>query len=192
VNLFQRRNQVRLTVDDRAVREALAKLPERLNERARKNGIRRAMSPHARALKAVATSAPGRGRKLHRRAIASATKFDVRRGGVGPTAPLVVRLGVQYGRKGGARAKGRQRVFHLLEGGFRHYGSSGRYTNKGKAGRIGRDKPVIAATVGFKPGNRRFFNYAQSNLGRVMADITREVLAEARRLLANGGRRGTR
>lgn len=83
-------------------------------------------------------------------------------------------------------------MFHLLEGGFRHYGRSARYTNHGKRGRIGRDKPVIAATVGFKPGNRRFFNYAQSNLGRVMADITREVLAEARRLLANGGRRGTR
>ena len=192
MNLFSRQNQVRFTVDDRAVREALAKLPERLNERARKNGIRRAMAPHVRALKAVSTSAPGRGRKLHRKAIAAATKFDVRRGGAGPSAPLVVRLGVQYGSKGGARAKGRQRVFHLLEGGFRHYGKSKRYTNKGKTGRVARGTPVIAASVGMKPGNRRYGTYARTNLREVMNAISREVLAEARRLLTGGGRRGTR
>ncbi len=192
MNLFRRTSQLKFTVDDRAVREALAKLPERLNERARKNGIRRAMAPHVRALKAVATSAPGRGRKLHRKAIAAATKFDVRRGGAGASAPLVMRLGVQYGSKGGARAKGRQRVWHLLEGGFRHYGKSSRYTNKGKSGRIARGAPVIAATVGFKAGNRRYGTYAQTNLRKVMTDISREVLAEAQRLLTGGARRGTR
>lgn len=192
MNLVQRSTNVRFVVDDRLVREALAKLPARLNERARKNGIRRAVAPHVRALKSIARSAPGKGKKLHRRAIASATKFDVRRSGAGPTAPLIARIGVQYGHRGGARARGRQRIFHLLEGGFRHYGRSRRYVNHGKSGRLQGGGKLIAASVGFKPGNKRYDAYARANLRKVLVDITREVFAEATKLLANGGRRGTR
>ena len=113
---------LKITVDDKALREALAKLPERLNERARKNGARRALAPFAKSLGRIWAASRYRGKATHRKAIQAAAQMDVRRIGRGPLAPLRSQVGIRYGSKGGARAKGRQRVYHLLELGFRHYG----------------------------------------------------------------------
>lgn len=120
---------IKITVNDRELRRTLERLPERLNERARKNGARRALAPYVKQIAAIWAAAPYEGKPVHRKAIAAATKLDVRRVGSGPTAPLRARIGVQYGRKGGARAKGRQRVYHLLELGFRHYGRGSSFYN---------------------------------------------------------------
>ncbi len=154
---------IKVTVDDKALRETLARLPERLNERARKNGARRALAPYVKQIAAIWAAAPYEGKPVHRKAIAAATKLDVRRVGSGPTAPLRARIGVQYGRKGGARAKGRQRVWHLLEAGFRH---------KAAGRKI--------------PGAFRSYRWARQALQGAMAAVSRETLLEARKLLGAG------
>ena len=124
-----RTSALKITVDDKALRETLAKLPERLNERARKNGARRALAPFAKSLGRIWASSRYRGKATHRKAIQAAAQMDVRRMGGGPLAPLRSQVGIRYGSKGGARAKGRQRVYHLLELGFRHYGRGSSFYN---------------------------------------------------------------
>lgn len=114
-------NGVKFVLDAKEVRRALAALPPKLNERVRKKAIRSVFGPARKSLRNAWRSAPLRGGKaLHRKAIASATKLVVRRRGSGPEAPTVFTLGVQYGFKGGSKAKGRQRIYHLLENGFKH------------------------------------------------------------------------
>lgn len=154
---------IQVKVNDRQLRETLEKLAPRLNERARKTGARRALAPYVKQIAALWQAAPYKGKPLHRRAIASATQLDVRRVGSGPLAPLRARIGVRYGRKGGARAKGRQRVWHLLEAGFRH---------KAAGRKI--------------PGAFRSYRWARQALQGAMAAVSRETLLEARKLL--GGR----
>lgn len=114
-------------MDDKVLRQTLKKLPDQLNERARKNGARRALAPFAKSLGRVWASARYRGKATHRKAIQAATQLDIRRMGSGPTAPLRTQIGIRYGSKGGARAKGRQRIYHLLELGFRHYGKGSNF-----------------------------------------------------------------
>ena len=151
---------IKIRVDDKALRETLARLPERLNERARKTGARRALAPFVKQLAALWAAAPYQGKAVHRKAIASATQLDVRRVGGSPMSPLRARIGVRYGRKGGARAKGRQRIWHLLEGGFRHQ------------------------TAGRKiPGAFRSYRWGRQALQRAMQAVSRETLVEARKLL---------
>lgn len=118
---------LKITVDDKALRETLAKLPERLNERARKNGARRALAPFAKSLGRIWASAQYRGKATHRKAIQAATQLDIRRMGSGPKSTLRTQIGIRYGYKGGARAAGRQRIYHLLELGFRHYGRGSKF-----------------------------------------------------------------
>lgn len=116
-----------IKIDDRQLRETLAKLPAQLNERARKTGARKALRPYVVSLGNIWRSARYRGKATHRTAIQSATQLDVRRLGSGPLAPIRTQIGVRYGSKGGARAKGRQRVYHLLELGFRHHGKGSNF-----------------------------------------------------------------
>jgi hypothetical protein len=118
---------LKITLNDKALRAILAKLPDNLNERARKKGARKALAPFVKKLAGIWKSSPYRGKPTHRKAIAAATQLDVRRMGAGPTAPIRSRIGVRYGTKGGATAKGRQRVYHLLELGYRHYGKGSKF-----------------------------------------------------------------
>lgn len=118
---------MRVTVDDKALRAMLAKLPEKLNEQARKKGARKALRPFVKQLANIWRAATYRGKPTHRKAIASAAQLDVRRMGGGPTAPIRSQIGIRYGTKGGAKAKGRQRVYHLLELGYRHYGKGSKF-----------------------------------------------------------------
>ena len=150
---------VRMRVDDAKLRKVLAELSPRMNERVRKTGARRAFAPYLKTLKNLWRSASFRGRPLHRRAIASATKVDIRRKGSTADAALQMRMGVQYGRKGGAAAKGRQRVWHLLENGFRH-----------------RSGTVVA-------GRRISTRFATTNIQKLGESIAIETLSAAKSVL---------
>jgi hypothetical protein len=148
-----------MRVDDAKLRKVLVELSPRMNERVRKTGARRAFAPYLKTLKNLWRSASFRGRPLHRRAIASATKVDIRRKGSTADAALQMRMGVQYGRKGGAAAKGRQRVWHLLENGFRH-----------------RSGTVVA-------GRRISNRFATTNIQKLGESIATETLAAAKSVL---------
>jgi hypothetical protein len=118
---------IQIKLDSKELKATLEKLPERLNERARKNGARRALAPFVKELAAIWKASKYRGKPTHRKAIAAATQLDIRRMGAGPTAELRSRIGVRYGSKGGSRAKGRQRIYHILESGFRHFGRASKF-----------------------------------------------------------------
>lgn len=155
---------LKITVDSKELRKTLERLPANLNERVRKKGARKALAPLTKEMAALWRSANYRGRKAtHRRAIASATQLDIRRMGGDAMAPLRCRIGVRYGAKGGARAKGRQRVYHLLELGFRHKTAGKRIQ-----------------------GAYRSFTWAMRTVTRASNAVAAETLAEAKRLL--GGR----
>lgn len=155
---------VKFKLDAKEVERALTALPPKLNERVRKKAIRATLNPARNALRALWKAAPYKGKPLHRKAIASATKLDVRRRGRGPSASTQFALGVQYGRKGGASAKGRQRVWHLLEHGFRHR----------HAGRV--------------PGANISSAWVQRNQGRLMAALQENILTEAAAIWGNNAK----
>lgn len=151
---------VKIHLDDAKLRRVLADLSPKLNEQVRKKGARAALGPFLKTLRGLWTSAAFRGKPTHRRAIASATRVDIRRKGSGPSVPLQIRMGVQYGRKaGGARAKGRQRIWHLLENGFKH-----------------RDGTVV-------PGRRISTRFATSNIQKIGDAIAAQTLAAAKSVL---------
>jgi hypothetical protein len=152
--------RMRYTVSDTEVRKALAALPSSLSQRVRKKGMRTALRPVREDLRRIWRSANFRGKPTHRRAIADATKIDVRRRGSGSAAVIVGEAGVVYGKKGGARAKGRQRIWHLLEDGFRHVASNRRI-----------------------PGRKLSTTYVMRNMRRILTSISRETLREARAIL---------
>jgi len=152
-------NIVKIKVDDARLRAVLKGLSPQMNERVRKTGARKAMTPFLKTLRALWRNAAFRGKPTHRRAIASATRLDIRRNGSGPTAPLSLRMGVYYGRKGGARAGRRQRVWHLLENGFSHHAG----------GRVA--------------GRRISTTFATSNIGKIGDAIVLETLAAAKSVL---------
>lgn len=129
-----------LRADD--VKRALRGLPAKVQERVLRKGMRRGMKPMQDALRRAWTAAPYKGKPTHRKAIAAATLVDARRSGRG--TEIVGRTGVMYGRKGGARAKGRQRVWHLLENGFRRFVGSNAY------------RPYSAAASADRDGYRKF------------------------------------
>ena len=152
--------RMRYTLADAEVRKALAALPSNLSQRVRKKGMRTALRPVREDLRRIWRSASFRGKPTHRRAIANATRIDVRRRGSSSAAVVVGEAGVVYGKKGGARAKGMQRVWHLLEDGFRHVGSSRRI-----------------------PGRKLSTTYVMRNMRRILTSISRETLREARAIL---------
>ena len=93
-----------------------------------KRTMRSALAPMRDQLRSAWKSAPYRGRPPHRLAIARATIIDVRRQGPASSGTVVGRVGVSY--KGGTL----QRIWHLLEHGFKHYakGAKGAYQNLSK------------------------------------------------------------
>jgi hypothetical protein len=153
-------SRISFKVQDFEVRKALNALPTNVSQRVRKKGMRTALRPVREDLRRIWRSAIFRGKPLHRRAIANATRIDVRRHGSGPRAIVVGEVGAVYGRKGGARARGRQRVWHLLEDGFQH--------------KTARRK---------LPGRKLSTTYVRSNMRRILTSISRETLREARAIL---------
>lgn len=133
--------QVRINarVNAAEVRSALQGLPANVQLAVLKRGMRRALAPMEKALEAAWKGAPYRGRPMHRRAIAAATKTDVRRAGGRGAVQVMGRVGVKYGAGGGVAARGRQKIWHLLEGGFKHYARSSAYKNFSAAARADLD-----------------------------------------------------
>lgn len=158
---------LRVRVNDTKLQAALAKLPARLNENVRKRAARKVFKPAAIALaqRWLTANFRGPGAK-HRLAIAAAHEVDVRRSGPGPQAPIRVKVGVRYGRKAKASAttKGRQKVFHLLESGFRH--------KKAK-------KRII--------GRYLSFAWSRANLNRLTKEFSDQALIEAHKELQKLG-----
>lgn len=117
------------TFKDKAVQDALAKLPARLAVNAQKRALRAALQPVQRELRSAWLGASFKGKAPHRKAIAAAHRIDVRRVAGSDSAVTRARLGVDYaGLGGGASRTNRQKIWHLLEFGFRHYSKgSGAY-----------------------------------------------------------------
>lgn len=152
---------IKFTADSSSAQAVLNGLPRALSESIRKKAIRAALQPYVKTLRAKWLAAPYRGKNTHRKAIAAATKLATpKRLGSGDSATIRAAIGVQYGTKGGGKADGRQRVYHLLEQGFNHHG----------AGR----------TV---PGAWRSLKWAQANVERATRDIAEQVVIQARKAL---------
>jgi hypothetical protein len=152
---------IKFTADSSSAQAVLNGLPRALSESIRKKAIRAALQPYVKTLRQKWQSSPYRGKAPHRKAIAAATQLSSpKRIGSGDTATIRASLGVQYGRKGGAKARGRQRVYHLLEQGFRHV-ASGR---------------SIA-------GANRSLAWSHANLARAMQDVADQIIIQARKAL---------
>jgi hypothetical protein len=117
---------IRANVHAKELEAALARLPRNVAEAAEKRALRAALKPSQDRLRTAWLSTGGR-RGLHRKAIAASTRIDARRSG----SSVVARVGVDYRFQAGRRAH--QRVWHLLEAGFRHFGSSPVYAGAGAA-----------------------------------------------------------
>jgi hypothetical protein len=152
---------IKFTADSSSAQAVLNGLPRALSESIRKKAIRAALQPYVKTLRQKWQSSSYRGKAPHRKAIAAATQLSSpKRIGSGDTATIRAALGVQYGRKGGAKARGRQRVYHLLEQGFRHV-ASGR---------------SIA-------GANRSLAWSHANLARAMQDVADQIIIQARKAL---------
>jgi hypothetical protein len=108
-------------LDAKELRAALKGLAPKVQQSVLKTGMRKALTPLRNELRSAWKAARFKGKDPHRQAIASATTVDVRRGGGGAKAPIVARVGVKYGHGGGAKANGRQKIWHLLEAGFSRF-----------------------------------------------------------------------
>ena len=118
---------------DGNVRAALARLGPKVAQNVIKRSMRKALDPIRAALRETWLAAGYKGKPLHRRAIDKATRIDVRRAGGGVNAGITGRVGVMYGKGGGVGAGGRQKIWHLLEAGFRHYAKGSKaYANFSK------------------------------------------------------------
>ena len=152
---------IKFTADSAFAQTLLNGLPRALSESIRKKAIRAGLQPYVKTLRQKWKSSLYRGKAPHRKAIAAATQLSSpKRIGSGDTATIRAELGVQYGRKGGAKARGRQRIYHLLEQGFNHVG----------AGRA-------------VPGANRSLAWAQANLSRAMESISDEIIVQAGKAL---------
>jgi len=159
----------RYTVSDAELRDTLAKLPQRMVTNVRKRGMRKPLTKVRADLRALWRKAKFRGKAPHRKAIAAATRIDIRRVKGNSIRGIV---GVQYGKKGGARASGRQRIYHLLESGFKH-------TSAKHGGMLG----GIKSTLGIRKrilGRNISAGYVKANGRRIFNEISRAILAEAR------------
>jgi hypothetical protein len=117
---------------DGNVRKALARLGPKVAENVMKRSMRKALQPVRVALTRTWLSASYRGYPWTRQDIANATMVDVRRAGGKASSGVAGRVGVMYGKKAG-NSSGRQKIWHLLEGGFRHYAKGSKaYANFSK------------------------------------------------------------
>jgi hypothetical protein len=160
------------TVNDAELRATLAKLPTRLLTNVRKRGIRKPLTKVRADLRALWRKAKFRGKAPHRKAIAAATRIDIRR--VRGNA-IRGKVGVEYGRKGGARARGMQRIYHLLESGFRHKSAR-------QAGLLGAVRGALGIAKRI-PGRNISAGYVRNNGKRIYQEISRAILVEARAAL---------
>ena len=153
---------VRVTIDTKEVRQTLARLSPMLNEAVRKKAIRKGFKPFVPNLKSLLLNAPYRrgGKKTHRKAIAHATKVSQPKRMAGPGSSIRAELGVQLGKKGGARAGGKQFVYPWTENGFMHR-NSGRKIE----------------------GNHYGYMWGKANVAKIMQAISAEILIEARKIL---------
>jgi hypothetical protein len=152
---------IKFTADSSSAQAVLNGLPKALSESIRKKAIRAALQPYVKTLRQKWQSSSYRGKAPHRKAIAAATQLSSpKRIGSGDTATIRAALGVQYGRKGGAKARGRQRVYHLLEQGFNHVGA----------------KRAV-------PGANRSLAWSHANLARAMQDVADQIIIQARKAL---------
>lgn len=129
------------------VRKALQSLGPKVAEKVMKRSMRKALQPVRVALTRTWLSASYRGYPWSRQDIANATMVDVRRAGGKASAGVAGRVGVMYGKKA-ANSSGRQKIWHLLEGGFRHYAKGSKaYANFSKDAKAerGNYKAIIAA-----------------------------------------------
>lgn len=154
---------IKFTADSSSAQAVLNGLPRALSESIRKKAIRAALQPYVKTLRQKWQASSYRGKAPHRKAIAAATQLSSpKRIGNGDTATIRAELGVQYGRKGGAKARGRQRVYHLLEQGFRHVASG---------------KSV--------PGANRSLAWSHANVARAMQDVADQIIIQARKALGD-------
>lgn len=143
---------------ERRLKEALSKLPEKVSESVRKKGIRKGANPFVKDLRKLWRSAKYKGRRPHRRAIGHAIVLDgPKRAGKGPSAPLRFSIGVDYASK---RAQKKQRIYHLLESGFRHVGSKSKIR-----------------------GAKRSLKWSRSNQKKLARSIQEQILIAAREAL---------
>jgi len=158
-------NPVKITIDTKEVKQTLARLSPMLNEAVRKKAIRKGFKPFVANLKATLLNAPyiRGGKKIHRKGIASATKVNSPKRMGGPGSAIRAELGVQLGKKGGARARNKQFVYPWKENGFMHK-NSGRMI----------------------PGNHYGEMWGKANVARIMQAISSEILIEARKILGMG------
>lgn len=167
---------------DGAVRRSLQTLPAKVNESIRKKAMREALKPAVDDLRKAWKSAHTRRRRTFLKSIASATKADVRRVGADLCAPIRGRVGVVYGAKGGKRAGGRQKLFHILEGGFKHYGSSPIYGLRGAHADRKKKADVIKLTASSKrvAGRRISETLSRAMMPRIMRSFAGNCLRLAR------------
>lgn len=117
-------SNLRFKVEDKEVVRILRSLSPKLNEQVRRKAIRSATRPYINELKSAWRAAQFNGDGSTRKAISATTKLaGPKRRGSGPGAPLWFEIGVDYA---GKRGKERQKVWHLMEHGFRHKASGNR------------------------------------------------------------------
>ena len=156
---------IRLKVDTARTAKVLNGLPRNLSESIRKKAIRAAFQPYVKTLRQAWRGARFKGKETHRKAIAAATKLaSPKRIGSGDTARIRAQMGIQYGFKGGSKARGRQRIYHLLESGFKH-----------KAGGF----PIMGKHISKRWG--------EANLSRMMNDLAEQIILQAKKALGQPG-----
>lgn len=160
---------LRYTVADQEVRRALERLPKQMANNVRKRGMRKPLMKVRDDLRRLWRKAKFRGKSPHRRAIASSTRIDIRRVQHGNIRGIV---GVHYGKKGGARAAGRQRIYHLLESGFKHRSAK-------QSGVIGAVRSALGMRRRIR-GRGISAGYVRANGARVFREISQSILREAR------------
>jgi hypothetical protein len=159
---------VKIKLEDAELRRTLERLPMNVNEALRKRVFRKVLKPYVGDLGRKWLMARFRGPSMkHRLAISAATEMTSPRRMHGQAGVIAAQIGVRYGRKAknSSVAKGRQRVFHLLESGFKHKASGGRVAG-------------------------RFISYrwALFNVQKIMRELSAEALLEAKKLLLKGGK----
>jgi hypothetical protein len=160
-------NSARVYVDDVEVRRLLTAMPESIRRNVQRRAGNEIMPRWARRLGnewLTASYKRNGGKQKHRRAIWAATKSRVRPRGQGETARMVMNVHVKYGRKGGTLASGNQRVYHLLEYGHRN-----------------------VAAGSFTEGKHVSRDWARLSIGKIVKEISAEVLIQAKKAMTGKG-----
>jgi hypothetical protein len=160
-------NSARVYVDDVEVRRLLTAMPESIRRNVQRRAGNEIMPRWARRLGnewLTASYKRNGGKQKHRRAIWAATKSRVRPRGQGETARMVMNVHVKYGRKGGTLASGNQRVYHLLEYGHRN-----------------------VAAGSFTEGKHVSRDWARLSIGKIVKEISAEVLIQAKNAMTGKG-----